>query len=311
MSSSSGGNGGLLAEELSLTAGMKSATRDPRSKRMLDEAWRALWRSSSGRVSIALLSAMFLIAALAPIIAPHDPLALDVRLRFESPSPTHWLGTDELGRDIMSRILYGARISLTVGVVSVFMAMVIGGLVGLFAGTRGQLVDNILMRAMDVLLAFPSTLLAIAIVTARGPGLFNTLMAIGVVRVPHYARVVRSIVLGIRELDYVMAARSIGTPEAQIMFRHILPNTVSVLIVQATLGIGSAIIEAAALGFLGLGAQPPTPEWGAMLSASYVYLLRAPWAIFAPGAAVVLAVVAFNLFGDALRDALDPRMRRW
>lgn len=285
------------------------STAPHRESGLVRDTWHALVQSPSGRIGMLLLTVFILLAALAPILPLQDPLAQNVADRLMPPSWEHWFGTDELGRDILSRVIYGARISLTVGIVAVFISMVLGGIVGLIAGTFGGVFDRVLMRFMDIMMAFPSMLLAIAIVAVRGPGLLNTLLAIGVIRVPIYARLTRSTVLGVRQLEYVTAAQSIGVPTHSIMLRHILPNSISPIIVQATMGIGTAIVEAAALGFLGLGAQPPEPEWGAMLSSGYIYILRAPWALFAPGAAIFLTVMAFNLLGDALRDALDPRSR--
>lgn len=289
---------------------MASASFDTRrDSSLVRDTWRALLKSPSGRVGVLLLALFILLAVFAPILPLQDPLAQDITGRLMPPSSKHWFGTDELGRDILSRVIYGARISLTVGIVAVLISMVLGGIVGLIAGTKGGVFDRVLMRLMDVMMGFPSMLLAIAIVAVRGPGLFNTLLAIGVIRVPIYARLTRSTVLSVRQLEYVTAAQSIGVPSRRIMLRHILPNSISPIIVQGTMGIGTAIVEAAALGFLGLGAQPPEPEWGAMLSSGYIYILRAPWALFAPGAAIFLTVLAFNLLGDALRDAVDPRSR--
>ncbi len=256
-----------------------------------------------------LILLFFLVAICAPAMSLKGPLEQNIANRLRPPSLANLLGTDELGREVLSRLVFGSRLSLSVGIIAVLIAMLLGGLIGLLAGFKGGLLDNLLMRAMDMMMAFPSTLLAIAIVAFRGPGLFNTLLAIGVIRVPGFARLTRSVVLSLREREYVSAARCMGGGTLRIMFRHVLPNSVSPLIVQGTLGIGSAIVEAAGLGFLGLGAQPPTAEWGAMLSSSYIYILRAPWAMLGPALAIMLAVLAFNLFGDALRDALDPRMR--
>ncbi|HXX37090.1 MAG TPA: ABC transporter permease [bacterium] len=290
-----------------------TATRDglaPRQSSQFADTWRALRRDPSGRAGMALLVFFLLLACLGPAASPQNPLTQDIAARLQPPSRAHWLGTDELGRDVTSRIAHGAHLSLGVGVISVLLAMVVGGMVGLVSGTQRGLVDRVLMRVMDTMMAFPTTLLAIAVVSLRGPGLMNTLLAIGVIRVPIFARLTRSTALSIREIEYVAAAHAMGARAPRIMLRHILPNSISPLIVQATLGVGSAIVEAAGLGFLGLGQQPPYPEWGEMLGSSYVYLIRAPWAMFAPGVAIILAVLAFNLFGDALRDAIDPRIRR-
>ena len=222
--------------------------------------------------------------------------------------PQHIAGTDGNVRDEFSRLLYGARLSLMVGFSTVTFAIIIGTVLGALAGYIGGWVDNIIMRFMDVLLAFPSLLLAIAIVTFLGPGLINALLAIGIVSIPSYARVVRASVLSVREMDYVSASRALGGDMTQILFRRILPNALTPLIVQGTLGIASAILDAAALSFLGLGAQPPIPEWGAMLGAERNQVFTAPHLVFLPGAAIALTVLAFNLLGDGLRDALDPRL---
>jgi len=263
----------------------------------------------SGWIGALLVGWLLVLAAVGPLLAAQGPLTQDVAARLQAPSGGHLLGTDELGRDVLSRLLWGARVSLGVGVAAVVFALLIGSLVGLVAGGYGHWVDDVLMRLMDVLLAFPGTLLAIGVVAVRGPGLGNTLVAIGVIGIPHYARLIRSDVLSIREREFVAAARCIGAGNGRILFRHVLPNAVSPVLVQATLGIGAAITQAAGLGFLGLGAQPPTPEWGEMLSSGYVYLLRAPWAMLGPSIALILTVVGFNLVGDALRDTLDPRSR--
>ncbi|MDE3077509.1 MAG: ABC transporter permease, partial [Chloroflexota bacterium] len=229
--------------------------------------------------------------------------------RLKPPTGEHFLGTDQLGRDVFTRVMYGGRYSLTVGIVTVAAALTVGSTLGLLAGFAGGRTDAILMRSMDVLLAFPGILLAIAIVSTRGPGLGNTMLAVAIVNIPIYARLVRSTTLSVVRREYVTAARTIGVSNLRLMFRHVLPNCYSPLVVQATLGIGTAILDAAGLGFLGLGAQPPTPEWGAMLAGGYQFLINAPWAIAAPGGAIALTVLGFNLFGDGLRDALDPQLR--
>jgi len=258
--------------------------------------------------AIILVSFLFL-ALFAPVIAPYDPLAQDLINRNAPPSREHWMGLDALGRDMLSRVIYGTRVSLFIGFFTVGSAVVVGTLVGAVAGYSGRHVDNILMRIMDVMLAFPSLLLAIAVVAILGPGLINALYAIAFVSIPVYARVVRASILSVKELDYVMASRSIGVPPSRILFRTVLPNALTPLIVQGTLGIATAILDAAALSFLGLGAQPPLPEWGLMLAQHRNLVFTAPHTVFFPGLAIMLTVMGFNLLGDGLRDALDPRLR--
>ncbi len=274
------------------------------------DALRRLVHDRAAIVGFSLIAGMTLLAVFAPLVGRHDPLAQELVQRLKPPTSAHWFGTDNLGRDVFSRVLHGGRISLRVGFVSVAAGGFIGSLLGLIAGYAGRAADTIISRVMEVVLAFPSTLLAIAIVAARGPGIENTMMAISVISIPVYARLMRSSVLALKERDFVMAARCIGASGSRILFGHILPNGLSPLIVQATLGIATAIIEAAALGFLGLGAQPPTPEWGLMLTDARNFLLNAPWAMIFPGAAIMVTVLGFNLFGDGLRDALDPQMKQ-
>ena len=244
-------------------------------------------------------------------VDPYNPrIDGDLVNRLHAPSATNLFGTDDQGRDVMRRVLHGAPISLQVGLVSVALALVLGSSIGLSAGYVGGWTDTLAMRSMDILLAFPSILLAIGIVAARGPGLGNTMLAIGIVNIPVYARIARSVTLGIKEQEYITAARAVGVRSVRMISRHILPNSLSPIIVQATLSIATAIIEAAGLGFLGLGAQPPTPEWGAMLSDGYKFLtIGAWWVLLFPGLAIMLSVLGFNLLGDGLRDALDPRLR--
>ncbi len=279
-----------------------------RSRGLLIDAWSRLLRSSNGRVGLVVVTLVIIIGAGIPFISPYDP-TIDSNLAESAmaPSGAHVFGTDRLGRDVFRRILHGTRISLTVGVVVVLMAGTTGTLLGLTAGYFGGRVDTIIMRTMDVLLAFPAILLAIAIVAVRGPGLTNAMIAVSVVGVPGYARVVRSMVLSLRERDFVMAARTVGANDLRIMLQHILPNSLSPLIVQATLGVGGAILFAAALGFLGLGARPPSPEWGAMIGDGIPFLRQAPHMVFFPGMAIMVCVLGFNLLGDGLRDALDPQ----
>jgi peptide/nickel transport system permease protein len=250
------------------------------------------------------------VAILAPYLAPYDPLDQDLRSTLLPPlTGGHLMGTDDLGRDILSRIIYGARISLLVGVAVVAIATVVGVPLGAVAGYSRKL-DRWISMGVDTLLAFPGILLALAIVAALGPGLINVMIAVGVYSMPMYIRVVRGQVLALKEREFVTAARAIGARETGVLFRHILPNCIGPVIVQATINVGTAILSAAALSFLGVGVQPPTPEWGAMLSQSRLYVVIAPHAVTLPGLAIMSVVLGFNLLGDGLRDALDPRFRR-
>ncbi len=259
---------------------------------------------------LAVIGLLAVFAIFAPLVAPADPIAQNLATRLLPPTRQHWLGTDDLGRDLLSRIIYGGRVSLTVGIVSVGLAIAVGTALGLISGFYRGISESVIMRVMDIMLAFPATLLAIFIVGVRGPGLNNAMLAIGVINVPIFARIVRGSVLRVRQEDFVEAARAVGASQSRILNRHILPNTLAPLIVQTTLNIGAAILEAAGLSFLGLGAQAPTPEWGAMLTNTREFLRDAPWAATFPGLAILAAVVGFNLLGDGLRDALDPRLRR-
>jgi len=278
----------------------------------------ALLRLRKNKIAVAglIIICVFLIMAIfAPFIAPHDPLDQSL---YDKLKPPFWaekgdwkypLGTDDFGRDLLSRIIYGSRISMIVGVVAVAIALFFGTLAGAVAGFYGGRIDNLIMRLMDILLAFPPILLAIVIVAFMGPSLRNAMVAIGVVNIPRYARLVRGSVMEEYSKDYVQGARALGARDPRLIFVHILPNCLAPLIVQTTLGFASAILEAAALSFLGLGAQPPTPEWGAMLANGRALILRAWWAVTFPGIMILLAVLGFNLLGDGLRDALDPRLR--
>ena len=255
-----------------------------------------------------------LMAIFAPLIAPYSPLQQNLLEKFARPSWAHLLGQDELGRDILSRVIYGARISLTAGLAAVGIATAVGTLVGVVAGYFGRALDSVLMRLMDVLLAFPSILLAIVIVSVLGPSLPNAMLAIGIVFIPQIARVVRSAVISVRERDYIEAERALGAGNAQIVFSGVMPNSMAPLIVQATLTLATAILDVAALSFLGLGARAPTPEWGAMLTdafrSGYGVFVQGQHAIIFPGIAIALCVLSVNFIGDGLRDALDPRRRR-
>ncbi len=278
----------------------------------------SLYRLKKNKTALAgaiIVTLFVIMGVFAPILAPHDPIEQSLYLKLKPPfwykngSIKYILGTDDFGRDLLSRIIYGARISMVVGVVSVSISLIFGTVFGAVAGFYRGKIDNIIMRLMDLLLAFPSILLAIVIVAFVGPSLKNAMIAIGIVSIPRYARLVRGSVLEEYAKDYVQSARALGANDLRLIFVHILPNCLAPIIVQTTLGFGSAILEAAALSFLGLGAQPPTPEWGAMLANGRALILRAWWAVTFPGFMILLAVLGFNLLGDGLRDALDPRLR--
>jgi peptide/nickel transport system permease protein len=261
-----------------------------------------------------IMTGFILMGVFAPLLAPYDPLQQDLAGKFAPPSSAHPFGQDELGRDILSRVIYGARISLTAGLAAVAIATGLGTLIGVVAGYFGRWPDSVLMRLMDVVLAFPSILLAIVIVSILGPSLTNAMLAIGIVFIPQIARVVRSAVISVRERDYIEAERALGAGNAQIVFSGILPNSMAPLIVQATLTLATAILDVAALSFLGLGARAPTPEWGAMLTdafrSGFGVFIQGQHAIIFPGIAIALSVLSVNFIGDGLRDALDPRHRR-
>lgn len=270
---------------------------------------RQLGRNRSAKSGLIILSLLILSAVLAPQLAPYDPLEMDFTVRLASPSAEHWFGTDEFGRDILSMLLYGGRISLLVGVVAVTFALFFGVTFGVLAGYFPKL-DNLIMRITDVWLAFPTFLLAIAIVAILGPGLTNAMIAVGVASTPQYIRVVRGAVLSVKEQEYIAAAKALGARNGRIILSHVLPNVMAPIIILSTLQFGSAILSAAGLSFLGLGVQPPTPEWGAMAFASRSYIRQAIWMGIFPGVAILLMVLGFNLLGDGLRDVLDPRMKQ-
>ena len=273
----------------------------------MKKALRQFLRHRGAVIGSVLVLLFLAIALLAPAIAPHDPLAQSLGDRLEPPSSAHVFGTDDFGRDVFSRVLWGSQVSLRLGLVAVGIALVFGGLIGLLAGYYGGWFDLVGMRVMDLMLAFPSILLAIVVVAVLGPSLNNAMIAVGVMAVPQYARIVRGSVLSVRGLEYVQAARALGAGDRRILWRAILPNVGGPIIVTASLGLATAVLDAAGLSFLGLGAQPPTPEWGSMLSQGRELVLVAPWVLTAPGIAVFLSVLGFNLVGDALRDLLDPR----
>lgn len=261
-------------------------------------------------IGATLLTFEIVIALAAPWVAPYDPYKSDFRSPLKPPSQEHLFGTDDNGRDLFSRVIYGTRISLRVGLISVAIGGGIGIALGILAGYRGGLVDNTIMRLMDLLLAFPGILLALAIIAILGPGLFNVMIAVGISAIPFYTRVARGSTLSLRDRDYVVSARAIGARDARITWFYILPNVLPPLIVLATLGIASAILTAAGLSFIGLGAVPPAPEWGAILTLGRKYINQAWWYTTFPGLAIMVTVLGINMLGDALRDALDPKLRR-
>jgi ABC-type dipeptide/oligopeptide/nickel transport system permease subunit len=296
---------------------------DTKPRGLWSHALNRLFHRRSAIIGMLLLGSLIFIAIFAPLLATHDPVQSligieDVQKRTgpcihalgcAADQPQHFFGTDGNVRDLYSRVIYASRMSLVVGIFSVGFAIIIGALLGAYAGFVGGWSDSLVMGAMDILLAFPSLILAIAIVTVLGPGLLNTLLAIGIVSIPVYARIMRASVLSIKQQDYVLAGRSIGSSSWRIMFQNVLPNALTPLIVQGTLGVAVAILDAAALSFLGLGAQPPMPEWGSMIGQERNQVFTAPHLIIFPGIALILTVLGFNLLGDGMRDALDPRQR--
>lgn len=304
-----------MDESTTSKIGFLSRVTNPEDRHPFFDQIEKLFRNKTGVAGLIIISVFVLSALFAPWISPHNPVENALYDQLKPPIWAHGgaikniLGTDDLGRDIFSRIIWGARVSLTVGVVSVGIALVIGSLLGALAGYYKGGLDNLIMRFMDILLAFPHILLAIVIVAYLGPGLRNAMIAIGIITIPRFARIVRASVLEEYEKDYVTAAKAVGARDSRIIFDAIFPNCLAPIIVQASLGFGSAILDAAGLSFLGLGAQPPIPEWGAMIAMGRSLILRAWWVMTFPGLAILLGVLGFNLLGDGLRDALDPRLR--
>ena len=281
------------------------------SRGLWGDALRRLMRNRPALLGLVFIALFVLSAVLAPLVAPYGPLEGTLAQRLQSPSAAHLMGTDSQGRDELSRVLYGSQVSLVAGIASVVMGVFIGGSIGALAGGVGGKVDSALMRFVDVMLAVPGILLAIGIVAFLGRGLPQIMFAVAVVNVPIFARILRGSLLSLREADYVTASRSIGASGTRLLFRHLLPNSLSPLIVAATLALATAIIDVAGLGFLGLGPPDPrTPEWGTMLTDATKFIRQSPWLLFFPGAAIVISAIGFNLLGDGLRESLDPRMRR-
>lgn len=278
-------------------------------KKEIFEVWRRLKRNRAaigGGIIVLLFVSM---AILAPWIAPYPPNEGDLGKRLKPPSREHLLGTDPLGRDLLSRVIYGARISLQIQIISVAIALIIGTVLGMIGGYYGGKIDNLIMRLIDILLAFPGIFLAISIIAVLGPGLMNLMLAAGIYSIPQFARIVRGSVISLKEKEFIEAARAVGEKDGAILFRYLLPNSLAPIIVQTTLRMATVLLTASGLSFLGLGVQPPTPEWGAMLSNARAYLITAPHVATVPGVAIMLVVLGFNLFGDGLRDSLDPRLR--
>ena len=273
------------------------------------DAWKRFWRNRLAVVGLVIVTGLLLAAMLAPVLAPHDPGLQDLAAKRTPPGSRFLLGADEFGRDILSRIIYGTRVALLVGTVSVGIALSLGLFFGIISGYVGGFVDSLISRALEILLAFPYLLLAIAVVSALGPGVLNTTLAVGIWAMPAFTRIVRASVLSLREMDYIQAARAMGAPTRAVLLRHLLPNFLPTLIVYSTLYMANAILVEAALSFLGLGVQPPTASWGLMIATGRDFLLMAPHITTIPGLAIMLAVLGFNLLGDGLRDALDPRLR--
>lgn len=298
--------GSALEESATTTS---SQERSVRRRSFIVGAYRRFVARRLVLVGVLLVLLLALFAIFGRLIAPYDPIKQDLLHVLSQPSSAHPLGTDELGRDILSRVLAGSTISLQVGIVAVLMASVPGVLVGAVVGYRGGWADNVVMRVLDGLMAFPSLVLALTIVSVLGASVFNIMLAIAVTSFPHYARLVRGQVLACREFDFILAIRSVGANDTRIVLRHILPNVISPVLVQGSLGIGFAIMAEAGLSFLGLGIQPPTPTWGSMIQVGFQYLDVAPWLVIAPGTMIFMAVLGFNLLGDGLREALDPHLR--
>lgn len=283
-----------------------------KKRSMAVEVWQRLVKNKMAMLGLAILVLLVLCAIFADVIADYETkvVAQNIANRLKGPSAEHWFGTDEFGRDIFARMVHGSRVSLVVGLISVSVSLVAGGTLGAFAGFYGGGVDNVIMRVMDIFLAVPSILLAITIVAALGPNLVNVMLAIGISGTPGFARIVRAAVMSVKDQEFVEASRAIGASNATIIFREIIPNCLAPIIVQSTLSVASAILSTASLSFIGLGVQPPDPEWGAMLSSGRNFLRDAVHLTLFPGLAIVVTILALNLLGDGLRDALDPRLKQ-
>jgi peptide/nickel transport system permease protein len=281
-----------------------------KSEAGLLDIWRRLRKNPLAMFGLFIVALLIFFAITADIIAPYKYYEQNLMASFQPPSREHLFGTDEFGRDILSRIIHGSRISLQVGLIAVGISVVLGGFFGAIAGFYGGRIDNLIMRGMDILLSIPSILLAIAIAASLGPGLYNMMVAVGISTTPQYARIIRGSVLSLRGQEFVEAAKAVGSSDTRIIMKHILPNCLAPIIVQSTLGVASAILTAAGLSFIGLGIQPPTPEWGAMLSGGREYIRDYAYMTIFPGLAIMITILALNFLGDGLRDVLDPKLKR-
>lgn len=291
----------------------KEATNTVYKKRsMAAEVWRRLLKNKMAVAGLIILVILALLAIFADVIADYDEMvvAQNLSIRLQGPSAEHWFGTDEFGRDIFARLIHGSRISLVVGLISVSLSLIVGGILGAISGYYGGRVDNIIMRIMDIFLAVPSILLAITIVAALGTSIVNVMLAIGISGIPNFARIVRAAVMSVKDQEFVESSKAIGATSPTVIFREIIPNCMAPIIVQATLSVAGAILSTASLSFIGLGVQPPSPEWGAMLSSGRNFLRDAVHITLFPGLAIVITILALNLLGDGLRDALDPRLKQ-
>ena len=290
---------------------MERTVETQKKRSMALEIWRRLRKNKMAMLGLVILVMLALTAIFADVIADYDTkvIAQDIKNRLQGPSMEHWCGTDEFGRDIFARLVHGSRVSLVVGLISVSISLLMGGALGAIAGYYGGRVDNVIMRIMDIFLAVPSILLAMTIVAALGTSLINVMLAIGVSGIPGYARIVRASVMSIKDQEFVEASRAIGAKSPTTIFREILPNCLAPIIVQATLSVAGAILSTASLSFIGLGVQPPIPEWGALISSGREFILTYPYLVTIPGCFIALTVFSFNLMGDALRDAFDPRLK--
>lgn len=297
---------------LNKTAEADTYVKSQKKRGQLSEIWRRMRRNKLAMVGLVIVCLLILVALFANQIADYETMVIkqNVAIRLQGPSAEHWCGTDEFGRDIFARLVHGARISLLVGVIAVTIALATGGTLGAIAGYFGGVIDNVIMRVMDIFLSIPILLLAIMIVTALGSSMMNLMIAIGLASMPTFARVVRASVLSVKDQEYVEAARAIGAKTGHIILRHIMPNCLSPIIVQATLRVATAILSTASLSFIGLGMQPPAPEWGAMLASGRSFIRDAPHIVIIPGLLIMVTILALNLLGDGLRDALDPKLKR-